>query len=171
MKIFNRGEKPSWGVSLIPFVALVAVLVLVIKGFGADALSGGSQVALMFAAGVTVAIGMVFYRIPWKDFENAMVDNISSVATSVIILLLIGVLVATILRLPIIILTTINIIPENIFSLIMKYSNIVISIPFTIISSIIIDKKKSNYKNSLTQKLKETKEEYYQELENQKNTI
>lgn len=90
MKIFNRGEKPSWGVSLIPFVALVAVLVLVIKGFGADALSGGSQVALMFAAGVTVAIGMVFYRIPWKDFENAMVDNISSVATSVIILLLIG---------------------------------------------------------------------------------
>lgn len=90
MKIFNRGEKPSWGVSLIPFVALVAVLVLVIKGFGADALSGGSQVALMFAAGVTVAIGMVFYHIPWKDFENAMVDNISSVATSVIILLLIG---------------------------------------------------------------------------------
>ena len=90
MKIFNRGEKPSWGVSMIPFVALVAVLVLVIKGFGADALSGGSQVALMFAAGVTVAIGMVFYRIPWKDFENAMVDNISSVATSVIILLLIG---------------------------------------------------------------------------------
>ena len=90
MKIFNRGEKPSWGVSLIPFIVLVAVLVLVIKGFGADALSGGSQVALMFGAGVTVAIGMVFYRIPWKEFENAMVDNISSIATSIIILLLIG---------------------------------------------------------------------------------
>ncbi len=90
MKIFNRGEKPSWGVSLIPFIVLVAVLVLVIKGFGADALSGGSQVALMFGAGVTVAIGMVFYRIPWKEFENAMIDNISSIATSIIILLLIG---------------------------------------------------------------------------------
>ena len=90
MKIFSRGEKPSWAVSLIPFIVLVAVLVLVIKGFGADALSGGSQVALMFAAGVTVAIGMVFYRIPWKEFENAMVDNISSIATSIIILLLIG---------------------------------------------------------------------------------
>lgn len=90
MKIFNRGERPSCIVSLIPFVVLVAFLVLVIKGFGADALSGGSQVALMFAAGVTVAISMIFYRIPWKDFENAMVENLSSVGTSVIILLLIG---------------------------------------------------------------------------------
>lgn len=90
MKVFNRGEKPSWLVSLIPFLVLLAFLVLVIKGFGADALAGGSQVALMFAAGVTVAIAMVIYRIPWKDFENAMVDNISSVATSIIILLLIG---------------------------------------------------------------------------------
>ena len=90
MKIFNRGERPSCVVSLIPFVVLVAFLVLVIKGFGADALSGGSQVALMFAAGVTVAISMIFYRIPWKDFEEAMVENLSSVGTSVIILLLIG---------------------------------------------------------------------------------
>lgn len=81
---------PSWYVSLIPFIVLVAALVLVIKGFGADALAGGSQVALMFAAGVTVAISMVFYKIPWKDLEDAMVENISSVGTSIVILLLIG---------------------------------------------------------------------------------
>ena len=54
MKLFRRDKNPHWAVSLIPFLVLVAVLVLVIKGFGADALSGGSQVALMFAAGVTV---------------------------------------------------------------------------------------------------------------------
>ncbi len=81
---------PSWYVSLIPFIVLVAALVLVIKGFGADALAGGSQVALMFAAGVTVAISMVFYKIPWKDLEDSMVENISSVGTSIVILLLIG---------------------------------------------------------------------------------
>lgn len=52
---------PHWAVSLIPFLVLVVTLVLVIKGFGADALSGGSQVTLMFAAGVTVAISMLFY--------------------------------------------------------------------------------------------------------------
>ena len=90
MKIFSRGNKPSWGVSLIPFVVLVIVLALVIKIFAADALSGGSQVALIFAAGVTVAISMIFYRIPWKDFEEAIVENISSVGTSIVILLLIG---------------------------------------------------------------------------------
>lgn len=90
MKLFSRGEKPSWAVSLIPFIVLTVVLVLVIKAFGADALSGGSQVALIFSAGVTVAISMVFYRTPWKDFEEAIVDNIKSVATAVVILLLIG---------------------------------------------------------------------------------
>ena len=90
MKISRRSEIPSWYVSLIPFIVLLAALVLVIKGFGADALAGGSQVALMFAAGVTVAISMVFYRIPWKDLEDAMVENISSVGTSIVILRLIG---------------------------------------------------------------------------------
>jgi NhaC family Na+:H+ antiporter len=70
MKLFSRGEKPSWLVSLIPFVALTAVLVVVINVFGADALDGASQVSLLFAAGVAIAISMLFYRVPWKDFEE-----------------------------------------------------------------------------------------------------
>ncbi len=90
MKFFTRGEKPSWVVSLIPFAVLIATLVLVIKVFGADALEGGSQVALLFATGVIVAISMIFYRIPWKDFEEGILDNIRAVGTSILILLLIG---------------------------------------------------------------------------------
>lgn len=90
MKIFSRREKPSWQVSLIPFVVLVATFALVIKVFGADALSGGSQVALIFASGVVVAISMIFYRIPWKDFEEGISENIRAVGTSLLILLLIG---------------------------------------------------------------------------------
>jgi len=90
MKVFNRGEKPSALVSLIPFLFLVIALGLVIKVFGTDALSGGSQVALMLSAGVVVAIAMICYRIPWKDLEDSIVENVSSVATSIIILLLIG---------------------------------------------------------------------------------
>ena len=87
---FNRGGQPSWWISLIPFVVLVAALSIVIYVFGTDALSGASQVALMFAAGVTVALAMVLYRIPWKTFEDAILDNITSVGTSIVILLLIG---------------------------------------------------------------------------------
>lgn len=90
MRLFNRGEKPSWWVSLIPFIFLVAVLVVVIKVFGASTLEGGSQVALLFATGVTVAISMIFYKIPWKDFEEGILDNIRAVGTSILILLLIG---------------------------------------------------------------------------------
>lgn len=90
MKFFNRGEKPSWWVSLIPFIVLVAVLVVVIKVFGDGALDGASQVALLLATGVTVGISMIFYRIPWKDFEEGILDNIRAVGTSILILLLIG---------------------------------------------------------------------------------
>ena len=90
MKNFNRGESPSWWVPLIPFIVLVATLVVVIKVFGADALEGGSQVSLLFAAGVVIAISMIFYKIPWHRFEEAILDNIRSVGTAIIILLLIG---------------------------------------------------------------------------------
>ena len=90
MKTFSRGEKPSAIVSLMPFIVLVAALSMVIYVFGADALSGASQVALMFSAGVTVVLAMILYKIPWKIFEDAILDNITSVGTSIVILLLIG---------------------------------------------------------------------------------
>ncbi len=90
MKFFHRDERPSWAVSLIPFIVLIATLFVVIKVFGSDALSGASQVSLLFASGVVVAISMLFYRIPWLDFEEAILDNIRSVGSAIIILLLIG---------------------------------------------------------------------------------
>lgn len=90
MEFFSKLDKPSCWVSLLPFVFLVAVLSVVIYLFGSDALSGASQVALMFAAGFTVLLAMVLYRIPWKVFEEAILENITSVGTSIVILLLIG---------------------------------------------------------------------------------
>lgn len=90
MKIQLKGERPSWQVSLIPFILLIAALGLVIKVFGTDALAGASQVALLFGAGVVVAISLIFYKIPWKVFEDSILDNITVVGTSILILLLIG---------------------------------------------------------------------------------
>ena len=88
-KADNR-KKPSWAVSLIPLVFLILLLFFVIKYFGTDALSGGSQVALLLSAGLTIFISTVFYKVPWDDFENAMQNNIKTVCISLIILLLIG---------------------------------------------------------------------------------
>lgn len=90
MKYFRRDTQPSWFVSLIPFLVLVAALSVVIIVFKTDALSGASQVALMLAAGFTVALSMILYKLPWKVFEEAILENITSVGTSIVILLLIG---------------------------------------------------------------------------------
>ena len=76
--------------SLIPFVVLVALIFLIIKYFGADALSGASQVALIIASGVTIAIGLIFYRRRWEDIDEGITANIKGIGSALIILLLIG---------------------------------------------------------------------------------
>ena len=80
----------SAGVSLIPLLVLIGLLFLVVRTFGADALDGGSQVALLLASGVVIAIAMLGYKVPWSSLEGAIADNIKSIGTAVIVLLLIG---------------------------------------------------------------------------------
>lgn len=83
-------KKPSWAVSLIPLAVLIAAMFCVIRIFGADALDGASQVCLLLAAGTSAAISMIFYKTPWKVFEEHIGENIKNIGTSIIILILIG---------------------------------------------------------------------------------
>lgn len=83
---------PSPLVSLFPIAFLVGMLFATIRTFGSDALSGGSQVSLLITTAVCIFIGMAFYRIPWKDYELAITNNIAGIATATIILLIIGAL-------------------------------------------------------------------------------
>ena len=85
-----QGRTPGWQVSLLPFALLVVLLFFVIKHFGSDALDGGSQVALLISTGVAIALSLLIYRVPWTKIETAMAENIRSIGTAVIILLLIG---------------------------------------------------------------------------------
>ena len=87
-----QNKLPSLWLSFLPIAVLVGLLALTIYIFGSDALGGGSQVALLMATGVCVAIGMGVLRKPWKEFEEAMTRNISGVSTAIIILLIIGAL-------------------------------------------------------------------------------
>ena len=92
----NSAKKiPSPLVSLFPIAFLIGMLFATIHTFGSDALSGGSQISLLATTGMCVFIGMAFYRIPWKDYELAITNNISGVATAIIILLIIGALSGT----------------------------------------------------------------------------
>ena len=85
-------KTPSPIVSFVPIIAMVAMLYVAVSSFGSDALSGPSQVVLLVASALTVAIGMAVYKIEWARFENAIVDNIKGIASATIILLIIGAL-------------------------------------------------------------------------------
>ena len=79
-----------WTVALIPLVVLIALQVVVIREFGSDALDGASQTALLFAAAVAVAIGMIFYKIPWSSIDSAIGQNIKTIGPAILILFFIG---------------------------------------------------------------------------------
>ena len=79
-----------WTVALVPLVVLIVLQVFVIRHFGSDALDGASQTALLFSAGVAVAIAMIFYKVSWKAIDEAIGQNILTVGSAVLILFLIG---------------------------------------------------------------------------------
>lgn len=84
----------AW-VSVIPIVVLVAILAVNISIFGSDSILGASQVALLFAAGVCIALSMWLFRTPWEHFENAIKENVADVTTAILILFLIGAISGT----------------------------------------------------------------------------
>ena len=99
MKLTNffskyRTQTPLW-VASIPLAVLVITLALVIKCFGTDSIMGGSQIALLFASSIAATLAIVLCGCKWKRLEEAIIDNIRTSASAVIILLLIGAISGT----------------------------------------------------------------------------
>ena len=82
-------------ISVIPLAVLITLIVLVVKLFPDDALAGASQVALMIATAVCVALGMGIYRMKWNIFEEMIKKTVGDAGVSILILLLIGMMSAT----------------------------------------------------------------------------
>lgn len=82
-------KRPSAILSLMPIVMLVAMLTCTIRSFGSNALDGASQITLLAVSALCVLIGMGWLNVPWASFEKAIVKNVSSVASALVILLLI----------------------------------------------------------------------------------
>lgn len=85
-------KRPSAILSFMPIVMLVAMLACTIRSFGSDALAGASQVTLLAASALCVLIGMAWLNVPWAAFEKAITKNVASVASALVMLLLIGAL-------------------------------------------------------------------------------
>lgn len=82
-------------IASIPLAVLIALIVLVINLFPDDALAGASQIALMIATTVCVAISMVLYKVKWSTFELTMQSTVGDASISILILLLIGMMSST----------------------------------------------------------------------------
>ena len=82
-------------VSLLPLAVLIALIALVLRLFPDDALSGASQVALMVASSVCVALSMLVYKTKWTVFEEMIKKTVGDAGVSILILLLIGMMSAT----------------------------------------------------------------------------
>ena len=85
-------KRPSAILSLMPIVLLVAMLTFTIRAFGSDSLGGASQITLLTVSAFCVLIGMLWLNVPWQSFEKAITKNVASVASALVILLLIGAL-------------------------------------------------------------------------------
>lgn len=82
-------------IALIPIAVLTFLLALDISIFGADSILGASQVSLLVAGGVCVALAKLLYKTPWKSFEEAVRSNVGQIAVAVLILLMIGAISGT----------------------------------------------------------------------------
>lgn len=82
-------------VAVLPIVTLMLLIALMVKLFGADALSGGSQVALLLSAGLTLLLSSVLYHMPWSTFTTALQQTIGNTSEPIFILLIIGMLGGT----------------------------------------------------------------------------
>ena len=91
----QQPASPHPFISVIPLAVLIALIVLVVKLFPDDALAGASQVALMIATAVCVALGMGIYRMKWNIFEEMIKKTVGDAGVSILILLLIGMMSAT----------------------------------------------------------------------------
>lgn len=83
-------KKPGLLIATVPFIVLVAMMFFVIRTFGADALNGGSQVALLLSSGVAIAVAMLGFKVKWSTLEDAISDNFRSIGSAIIILILVG---------------------------------------------------------------------------------
>ena len=88
----NDRRLPHPLIALIPVVVLIGLLAIVIALFGSDALSGGSQIALLIGLAVCVLISMLFYHTPWSVFEKQMTRTVGDIAVTLLILLSVGML-------------------------------------------------------------------------------
>ena len=79
-------------IAVIPILSLIGLLAIILTIFNTDSLNGGSQMALLMASGICVAIAMLRYKIKWEAFDSQLKKTFGEVSVTLIILLAVGML-------------------------------------------------------------------------------
>lgn len=87
--------KPSAWLSAIPFVSLISLLSCTLYVYGSDSLGGPSQIVLLTASGICIALGMGVCHVKWSTIERSISEKLQESAIAICILLLIGMLSAS----------------------------------------------------------------------------
>jgi NhaC family Na+:H+ antiporter len=83
------GRRPSFGVALIPLVAMALLL-----GVGYGAYKIKAQILLVAAASLTAVMGLVL-GFKWRDMERGIVESIHKAMPAILIMLSVGLLVGS----------------------------------------------------------------------------
>ncbi|AWW32315.1 Na+/H+ antiporter NhaC [Echinicola strongylocentroti] len=88
-------QKASLWEAMVPILFLIILLVINIRIFGTDSLSGSNQMVLILSSGVASLIALFRLKISWDTLQKGIVNSISAAMPSILILLLIGALAGT----------------------------------------------------------------------------
>lgn len=88
----NNPKMPSAAVAFLPLIVLIAMVFGMVHMFGSDSLAGPSQLALLTATGMAMAIATLGCHVKWKEIERQIEHTVGSTAVSILILLVIGLL-------------------------------------------------------------------------------
>ncbi len=92
----NQNTKlPGFIISIIPLIALIAMLVINVRIFGDSALDGSVQIVLLSASALVAGISLFSKTRNWADLEKGIISSISTSTSAIILLLLIGALAGT----------------------------------------------------------------------------
>lgn len=82
----NENKKPSLPVATISLIAIIAAIVVGIK------LQFGSQMSVFIGAVIAILITLIMKK-PWKEIQDAFIENVHSCIGCIMILVLVGLLV------------------------------------------------------------------------------
>ena len=82
-------------IAVLPVILLICFVSVAVFLFGADALNGASQMALLLAAAFCLLLGKLTVNAHWHDFEKQLHKNFKNISGALLILFVIGSLSAT----------------------------------------------------------------------------